>query len=299
MMTYEQVARVAEDLKARRPEKRPSVRDVHAVTGGDYTAVQKHMKTWRLTQVSAGSETAQTLSSAILRALSTEITEQRNAATMVQSAELQDCREELEDLQREVAVQGGRMADLQVELQAALSERERVTAERDHHAERIAKLQDQLAAERAAAESARIDLVQTRLKATSDADQVAALRVDLEVRRAEVESERAARIESERRLAAETAGHQADVRRMEDFAERLELMKAERDSLVDRLAAECSKRAEAERGRDIAEQRTIAATARADDLGVREAELRARMDQLLVPPSDVPSAKVRGAPKRI
>src|SRR5262245_29529511 len=108
-MTYEQVAKKADELKNRHSErKKPSVRQVYAEIGGDYNTVQKHMKAWRNTQVSASPVGSTTLSPEFLRAMSDEITKQRAAATTSQSAELDECREELEDLQREYGVQACR-----------------------------------------------------------------------------------------------------------------------------------------------------------------------------------------------
>lgn len=284
-MTYEQVAKAADELKNRHPErKKPSVRQVYALTGGDYNAVQKHMKTWRLTQVSASQEASPSLSPTILRALSEEITQQRNAATTTQSVELEECREELEDLQREYGVQSGRMTEMVAQLQAAVSERERLVAERDHHVGEIAKLIEKVSAERGAAEDARIELAQTRLRTSGDAELVATLRADIETRRAEIETERAGRIDAERKLAAASASYEGIVARMEDHSARMKEIEGECDLLSSELEAERNRRVDAERKCDIAEQRAVAATACADDLRVREVDLRARIDQMLVPP---------------
>lgn len=298
-MTYDQVAKVADDLRSRFPNKKggPSVRDVFAITAGDYRAVQKHMRAWRRTQVSASQDGAPTLSPAILRALSEEITQQLNSATANQSAELEDCREELEDLQRECSIQADRATDLETRLQEAIAERERVATERDHQFHRVAKLQEQVSAERAAAENARIELAQTRLKTTGDAELVLALRADLNLRREEIEAERAARIEAERKLAAAEAAHLGLQRRMDDHSTRLTQIETDRDAMRDRLEAEHSKRVEAERQRDIADARAIAATARADDLRTREADLRARFDQFTGMPANSQPQK-RAAPAK-
>ncbi|MGQ0529051.1 MAG: DNA-binding protein [Panacagrimonas sp.] len=300
-MTYDQVAKAAEDLRSRLPDKKgPSVRNVFAAVGGDYRAVQKHMRAWRLTQVSASPGAAPTLSPGILRALSEEITQQRNLATASQSAELDDCREELEDLQRECSIQSNRVTDLEARLQEAVTERERVAAERDHQIERSTKLQEQVSAERAAAENARIDLAQTRLKTSGDSELVKALRADVNSRRDEVEAERAARIEAERKLAAAEAALVGLQTRMSDHSTRLAETEADRNTLRDRLEDERNKRVEAERERDIAEARATAASARADDLWAREADLRARIDHITGIPSKSEPIKptAQGEPAR-
>ncbi|MGQ0501735.1 MAG: hypothetical protein ACT4P0_03840 [Panacagrimonas sp.] len=210
------------------------------------------------------------------------------------------CREELEDLQRECSLQADRAADLEMRLQEAVAERERVATERDHQFQRVTKLQEQVSAERAAAENARIELAQTRLKTTGDAELVLALRADLNLRRDEIEAERAARIEAERRLAAAEAAHLGLQRRMDDHSTRLAKIETDRDAMRDRLEAERNARVEAERERDIANARATAATARADDLRAREADLRARFDQFTGVPANSQSPKrtVPGKPAK-
>ncbi len=284
-MTYDQVAKMADDLRNKHPDqKNPSVRQVFAVIGGDYNAVQKHMRAWRLMQVSASPDSAPSLSASILRALSEEVTQQRKLAIATQSAELDDCREELDDLQREYGVRSNEIEHLKEQLRSAITEREHATAERDHVAELVERLQEQVAAERATAESSRIELAQTRLKASADVELVSALKGDLDLRRSEFEIERAARIESERKLAATESARLGAEARIEDYSARLAGIAAELDAMRKAFEAERSKREEAERGRDIADARVVAAVAKADDLQLRETDLRRRLDQLALPP---------------
>ncbi|MGQ0502686.1 MAG: hypothetical protein ACT4P0_08810 [Panacagrimonas sp.] len=73
-------------------------------------------------------------------------------------------------------------------------------------------------------------------------------------------------------------------------------MQAELNLRRDEIEAERAARIEAERERDIADARAIAATARADDLCAREADLRARFDQFTgVPENSQPLKKTSPA----
>lgn len=141
-----------------------------------------------------------------------------------------------------------------------------------------------------------IELAQTRLKTTGVAELVLAPRTDLNLRRVEIEAERAARIEAERRLSAAEAAHLGLQRCMDDHSTRLAQIETDRDAMRDRLEAERNARVEAERERDIADALAIAATARADDLRAREADLRARFDQFTgVPVNSQPLKKTSPA----
>lgn len=277
-MYYDTVARIADDLKKSDPNRKPSVRVVFARTGGDYNLVAEHMKTWRSQQPSGPVGAPPDLTAGLMKALRDEIAHHRGAAASDQARELEESREELEDLRREFALMASGKKEIEHQLAKLTSERDRVAAENAHQAARIEKLQEQLAAERSAAESARIDLAQTRLQTRGDAELVATLRADLEFRRAEVEAERAGRIESERRIAAADAALAAQHGRLAELLVRLQTIESERLAIQSDLDAERVLRATAERDRDVAQERAKASLARAEDLFERETILRTRLE---------------------
>lgn len=274
-MNYETVARVADELRKAEPNGRnPSVRKVFARVGGDYNHVAEHLRTWRAQQPLGPAAAPPELTTNLLKALRDEIAHHRGAAASDQARELEECREELEDLRREYALSLAGKREVEQQLAQVNAERERLAADSQNLAATVGKLQDQLATERATAESARIDLAQTRLKASGDAELVGTLRAELEARRTEIEAERRGRIDAERNLAAATAAFEAQAANVSDLQGRLQTVESARAAVQASLDAERSLRFGAERERDVALERMAAAVARAEDLSARDAALR-------------------------
>lgn len=274
-MNYETVARVADEMRKSDPAGRnPSVRKVFACAGGDYNQVAEHMRTWRAQQPLGPAAAPPELTTNLLKALRDEIAHHRGAAASEQARELEECREELEDLRREYALSLAGKREAELQLAQVTAERERLAADSGNLAATVGKLQDQLATERTTTESARIDLAQTRLKASGDAELVVTLRAELEARRAEIEAERSARIDAERNLAATTAALEAHAANVSDLQGRLQVVESARAAVQASLDAERSLRFGAERERDVALERVAAAVARAEDLSAREVALR-------------------------
>ncbi len=274
-MNYETVARVADELRKSEPTGRnPSVRKVFARAGGDYNQVAEHMRTWRAQQPLGPASAPPELTPNLLKALRDEIAHHRGAAASDQVRELEECREELEDLRRECALSLAGKRELEQQLVQVSAERERLAADGSNLSMAVEKLQERLATERAAVEGARIDLAQTRLKAAGDAELVTTLRTELDVRRSEIEVERGGRVDAERNLAASTAALEAQVVSIADIQGRLQTVESSRATLQTSFDAERSLRFGAERERDVALERVAAAVARAEDLQARESELR-------------------------
>lgn len=274
-MNYETVARIADELRKAEPNGRnPSVRKVFARAGGDYNQVAEHLRTWRAQQPLGPAAAPSELTPNLLKALREEIAHHRGAAASDQARELEECREELEDFRREYTLSLAGKREVEQQLTQAAAERERLTADSQNLGATVGKLQDQLATGRSAAESARIDLAHTRLKASGDAELVGTLRAELEARRAEIEAERRGRIDAERYLAAATAALEANVANVSDLQGRLQAVESAQAAVQASLDAERSLRFGAERERDVALERVAAAMARAEDLSAREAALR-------------------------
>lgn len=274
-MNYETVARVADDLWKSDPSGRnPSVRRVYARAGGDYNQVAEHMRTWRAQQPLGPAAAPPELTLNLLKALRDEIAHHRGAAASDQARELEECREELEDLRREYALSLAGKRELEQQLVQVTTERERLVADGSNLTAAVEKLQEQLASERSAAEGARIDLAQTRLKASGDAELVTTLRSELDGRRSEIDAERCGRVDAERKLAAATAALEAQAVSTADLQVRLQTAESARAALQASFDAERSLRFGAERERDVALERVAAAVARAEDLQNRESELR-------------------------
>jgi monoamine oxidase len=128
-MNYETVARVADDLRKADPSGRnPSVRKVYARAGGDYNQVAEHMRTWRAQQPLGPAAAPPELTLNLLKALRDEIAHHRGAAASDQARELEECREELEDLRREYALSLAGKRELEQQVALVAAERERLAA---------------------------------------------------------------------------------------------------------------------------------------------------------------------------
>jgi len=271
-VSYEQVARVADELK--RNGQRASVREVYARVGGDYTMVQKHMRTWRQQEVPESGPAAAELSAALQNALRQEIAQQRREAVLTASAELKEVGEEVEDLTRETGRLTSELETATTSLRAVEIENQGLTTEAAQLRGQAEKLQERLDEALAAADRVRVELAQVRLQSTGDATLIETLQRDVEARRAEIENERASRVASDRSLAAATAALEAQQARATDLVARVQLLESDRTALQKGLDSERSLRHTVERDRDVALERTAAALARAEDLAARERELR-------------------------
>jgi len=274
-VSYEQVARAAAELKG--AGKRPSVRAVFSLVGGDYGVVQQHLKIYRQQEVPESAANAAELTATVLAALRAEVAHQRREAVLASSAELQEAREEGEDLMRENGRLGSALEMANGQLRTAEMDRERLASEGVQLRSQVEKAQERLEEERAASERARVDLAQSRLAASGNAAVVETLRADSVARRSEVEAERVSRLACERSLAVANVALEAQQGRLADLLARVEALENERAALQAHLEVERAQRFTAEKVRDIAQERTLAAVARAEDLAERERELRARI----------------------
>lgn len=278
-MDYETVARVADDLKRKDPNgKNPGVRKVHTIVRGDYVAVTEHMKTWRAQQPAGPASAPPDLSPGLVKAMRDEISLHRGAATIEKTRELEEIREELEDLSRELVLTTAARREADHQLEQMRGERERLLSTEVNQGQHIERLQEQIKGEQAAKQAALVEVARIQLKSSGDAEHVATMRSDLEVRRQEIETERAGRIQAERDLAASRAALEAQKVHYADLLSRVAAADTERSVAQASLDAERALRYAAERERDIALERASAAVARAEDLQGREAQLRARLD---------------------
>lgn len=274
-MTYEEVARVANDLKG--STGKATVRDVWSRVGGDYNAVTEYMRTWRQQQPTGSAGVPPEISPTIVKALRDELAHHRGQAVAEKVSELEEAREEIEDLMREVRQFRAEREELRAQVNVISAERERLMVQVSEAASRIESLQAQAEAERRAAESARMEVAQVRVTGAKDAEHVATMRSECEAQRAVLEHERARRVESERATAAASAALNALEGRVADLIGRLQAMDAERHGLLGELQGERQQRTTAERERDVAIERAVGALARLDDLKAHDAETRLRL----------------------
>lgn len=279
-MTYEEVARVANDLKG--STGKATVRDVWSRVGGDYNAVTEYMRTWRQQQPTGSAGVPPEISLAIVKALRDELAHHRGQAVVEKVSELEEAREEIEDLMREVRQFRAEREELRAQVNVISAERERLMVQVSEAASRIESLQARAETERRAAESARMEVAQVRVTGAKDAEHVATMRSECEAQRTALDHERARRVESERAAAAASAALNALEGRVTDLVGRLQGMDAERHALLAELQGERRERTTAERERDVALERAAGAIARLDDLKAHDAEARLRMAERVV-----------------
>lgn len=277
-MRYEMVAAKADELKIK--GLKPSVRDVWKELRGDYKALAGHMRTWREQQPQAGAAIPE-LTAEFQASLKKEVAHQRREAVLTVATELQDAREQVEDLTREYGRLESASKAAEEGMHAAEAERLRLEGEMTLQSALAVRQQERLDEAHVATERARIEVAQLRYQTQGDADLLAALRVDLDGRRKEVECERSCRIDAERDLAAAQATAEGLQGRISELLGRLQGQEADRVALQSALEAERAARHTAERARDIAQERANAAVTRSEDLAERESSLRSMMKSRL------------------
>lgn len=140
-----------------------------------------------------------------------------------------------------------------------------------------------MATERATVEGARIDLAQSRLKTSGDAELVTMFRSELNVRRSQIDAERGRRVDVERQPAAAAAAMEAQTAKTADLKGRFQAVDSERSAAREGLDTERPLRLGGERERDVSLERVAAAWA--EDVRNPDAELRKLMAYRLEPPT--------------
>lgn len=140
-----------------------------------------------------------------------------------------------------------------------------------------------MATERATVEGARIDLAQSRLKTSGDAELVTMFRSELNVRRSQIDAERGRRVDVERQPAAAAAAMEAQTAKTADLKGRFQAVDSERSAAGEGLDTERPLRLGGERERDVSLERVAAAWA--EDVRNPDAELRKLMAYRLEPPT--------------
>lgn len=172
-ITFEQVSAAADHLKSQ--GVKPTARNVRDALGsGSMATVLKFLQQWQAGQMRQSQVIDDTLDPAIARAISNQI------ANTVQEA---------------TAAATARLADLQAEADSIIVENERQAAELEHQAANMAALQEQLAVTTGRAQQIEADA--GKLAAELAAERIAAETVRVELAKAELRLEAVPRIEGE------------------------------------------------------------------------------------------------------
>lgn len=184
-ITFEQVAAAADSIKAQ--GGKPTARSVRDVLGtGSMATVLKFLQEWKGGQVRQSQAIDDTLDPSIARAISNQIAGKVQEATADATARLVDLQAETDGVivesERQAAVieaQAGELSALQEHLAATVGRAQQLEVDASRQAA-------ELAAERAAAESARVALAKAELRLEA----VPRIEAELVAVRAELAAER-------------------------------------------------------------------------------------------------------------
>lgn len=241
-ITYEQVAAAADSIKAKNIN--PTARNVRDVLGtGSMATVLKFLQQWKNGQTRQSQAIDDTLDPSIARAISNHIAVRVQEATSDTTARLADLQAETETVIAENERQAATIEEQAAEL-ATLQEQLAATAGRAQQLEADAEKQAaELAAERTAAEAARVELAKAELRLEA----VPRIEAEIEKVRADLLQARAQSAELHEAAAVATAKLEAEV--------------AQRKS-VEAQMAEAVKRATAS-GEALSNERVTVQTAQA------------------------------------
>lgn len=300
-ITYEEVAQAADALLAAGrvgPDGAPTLNALREQLGGTGSpnTIHTHLKAWKARRpapASVGNE----LPVGIIRAITDEIDRAQAEARAQIEAKLVAAENEASDLARAGAALEAEAAELRQQLAELTTERDRLAGALDEQQRETARLSDALAREREAAEAARVELAQTRLKVESAEAAASTLRDERAEQIRALEAERAARIEAERKLASAEAARDelrragtelaADVTALEDQLERARGV----------LDGERAKHGETRSALSAEQEKARAAEKRAEDLREREAALRGELQELRAAQRQQSDKAAKGGPK--
>lgn len=271
VVTYDQVARACDELRAQ--GTRPSQRLVMAKTGGGAAQVLQHLRAWNAQHPDAAAP-APALSPALTRLLAEEFGRVEAQARLNAEERLREVEEANEELVRESGRLDQENTVFQQQLADLAAERDRLIGQVTQQQADLEKLQQQLAAERSAAEQARVSLAQANLKAESQKEIADALREETSNLRAAIATERQGRVDAERGLAGAQAARETLEARVAELMARTVTLASERDKALDALNTERTARTDAQRELAASQAEAKAAVSRAADLQQREGQLR-------------------------
>ncbi len=281
-ITYEQVATAANAIKA--AGVNPSSRGIREVLGsGSMATVCKYLAKWKAGQTQASAVVDDVIDPSVARAISSQIAIKIQEATSAVTASL---------------------ADLQAEHNALIAESERLSADLDLAETEMASLSDQLAAlagrnaqleadaertaqelsqERAAAESARVELAKAelRLEAVPRIEkEIEQLRKDLESARIQTAQQHESAAVAEAKFEAAERAAEASAAAATEAAKRAQ--QAEQLLATERLAVQSAIAKLETAARDVAEAKDLAtkATASAKTANEEAAMLRGQIVEL-------------------
>ncbi len=221
-ITYEQFVLAADKIKA--SGGKVTARAVHDVLGaGSRTTVHKFHQQWRRGQESQSSATDDTLDPAIARAVNNQIAAKVQAATAETAMQLADLQAETDIL---IAENERQAADLEFSA-AALATLKEQHAALDGRSQQIgadaARTAGELAAERQAAEAARVELAKAQLRLEA----VPRIEAEIEKVRAELLQALARAAELHEAAAVATARLEAEVMQRKNIEGQLAEARAE------------------------------------------------------------------------
>jgi chromosome segregation ATPase len=283
-LPYERVAEAAFQLHAR--GEKIVQRSVRAISGGDPAAVGEHLKQWKREHPELA-ETQRTatpeLPAPFLRVLQDEIQRRIAEACAALEGQLATAQENIEDLTRQVGELQEENSSFERQRDDLGAENERLQGQVKQQASDLDRLQQLLATEQKAAEAARVDLAEARLRAKGQQELADSLKNERDSLRQSIDTERSGRLEAEKSLTGANAAVEQLRKRVEQLSGFHDALETERDTLQASLDAERAERSTAEKHLAACQAEAKGVKERADDLQQREAALRAELVQLRTP----------------
>lgn len=184
-ITYEQVATVADELKAR--DVKPTSRAVREALGtGSMATVCKLLEQWKSGQAKHSQIADESIDQSVARALNAHIAARIQTATSEATARLADMQTELAAVIQENERQAADLAEQEAQVAQLKEECAKLTGQTQQLTKELARATDDLEAERKAAEQARISLAKAELRLEA----VPRIEAEIESARAELAAER-------------------------------------------------------------------------------------------------------------
>ncbi len=191
-ISYEEVATVCDRMRA--AGERPTIRTVLAALGrGSPNTIHNHLKKWKEARPAQRIEESSALPPDIARSILAELQRQRAEAVAELEQQLVDARVETDALAADGQRQEARIEELETIVAALTSERDTFAGRFAEAQQEVQRLTDEIERERQAAETARIETAQARLKVEAQAELTTHLSYEVEQLTAQLLTEREVR----------------------------------------------------------------------------------------------------------
>jgi colicin import membrane protein len=279
-LPYERVAEAAFALHAR--GEKIVQRAVRAISGGDPAAVGEHLKQWKREHpdlAEAQRTATPELPAPFLRLLQDEIQRRIAEACAGLEGQLVTAQENIEDLTRQVGELQEENSSFESKRDELSAENERLQGQVQQQASDLTRLQQQLEESQRAAEAARVDLAQARLRADGEAKRADQLYTEFTRLGAVYEAEKEKRIDAEKSLASANASLEQIRKYLDQMLQLHHEVEADRDEVQKSLDAERVERSKVEKQLATSQAESKAAKERAEDLQRRETELHVALKE--------------------